>query len=226
MVELPRPSASVDGTHVPSFEGTHVPCLAIARVCMSTSFPNTPMGSQNSLASTADINNPFSLDYVERVGPSPAGPLGAGVLTVRTLHTDELMDDEVQNEGYDDQQADFGEDDDLEMVPTPPATVEEMEEPGDLEAPSPCWREDQDVPQMDEDVLPDDEDVPPPPPNEDEVLPPPTFHEVPLSQLTQILNSPEEDEIPLDELPLPVSTRILSSVPPATTVQPGGTQTT
>eukprot|EP00971_Amphidinium_carterae_P043370 853582-Amphidinium_carterae.1 len=68
------------------------------RILMSTSYPATPMGSEASLASTADINNPFSLDYVERVGPPPEFPsnvpLGATVLnTVRTLHTEEFMDD-------------------------------------------------------------------------------------------------------------------------------------
>eukprot|EP00971_Amphidinium_carterae_P251163 4985543-Amphidinium_carterae.1 len=44
------------------------------RSLMSTSYPATPMGSEASLASTADINNPFSLDYVERVGPPPEFP--------------------------------------------------------------------------------------------------------------------------------------------------------
>eukprot|EP00971_Amphidinium_carterae_P282009 5598206-Amphidinium_carterae.2 len=180
------------------------------------------MGSQASLASTADINNPFSTDYVERVGPPQeypcAVPLGATVLnTVRTLHTEEFMDDvedqEDQDDGYDDQQADFGEDD-LEMVPTPPRTQEELEEPRDLEAPSPCLVDgDGDVPFEDGDVPFEDEDVPPPPPDSEEVLAPPTFDEIPVEQLTHCVNSPDIDEIPLDELPMQVSTVILPQVP-------------
>eukprot|EP00971_Amphidinium_carterae_P005931 116972-Amphidinium_carterae.1 len=50
--------------------------------------------------------------------------------------------------------------------------------------------------------------------------------EIPLtvSQLTRVLESPEEDEIPLDELPIPLSTRILGYAPaerasPANTIR-------
>eukprot|EP00971_Amphidinium_carterae_P109950 2177977-Amphidinium_carterae.1 len=59
------------------------------------------------------------------------------------------------------------------MVPTPPPTQEELEEPDELEAPSPCL--------VDGDG---EEDVPPPPPTDEDVVAPPTFDEIPVEQLT------------------------------------------
>eukprot|EP00971_Amphidinium_carterae_P113094 2240148-Amphidinium_carterae.1 len=106
---------------------------------------------------------------------------------------DDVEDQVDQGDGYDDEVADF--DDDLEMVPTPPRTQEELEEPGELEPPSPC-----DVPF---------DDVPPPPPSDEDVVAPPTFDEIPVEQLTHCVNSHDIDEIPLDELPMQVSTVIL-----------------
>eukprot|EP00971_Amphidinium_carterae_P079199 1567086-Amphidinium_carterae.1 len=64
------------------------------------------------------------------------------------------------------------------MVPTPPRTQEELEEPDDLEPPSPCLVDGD----GEGDVL--CEDVPPPPPSDEEVLAPPTFDEIPVEQLT------------------------------------------
>eukprot|EP00971_Amphidinium_carterae_P101657 2012065-Amphidinium_carterae.1 len=73
-----------------------------------------------SMATTANVRNPFAFDSVE---PQENSPLSNGtprIPTVRTLHTQDFMDDEP----------DFDAEDDLEMVPSPPPTVEEVESPG------------------------------------------------------------------------------------------------
>eukprot|EP00971_Amphidinium_carterae_P143587 2844637-Amphidinium_carterae.1 len=74
-------------------------------VPMTTSFTASPAASQVSMATTADVRNPFAFEDQEPIDGSPLSGTRGGILTVRTLRTQELEDD----------MPDFDAEDDLEM---------------------------------------------------------------------------------------------------------------
>eukprot|EP00971_Amphidinium_carterae_P338771 6476278-Amphidinium_carterae.1 len=141
------------------------------------------------MATTADVRNPFALSDQEPMdGEGTPMSDARDLRTVRTLHTHELDEEEGM--------PDF-DGDDLEMVPTPPPTQEEVDSPGSLYPPSP----------------PEDG-----PFSEEEVPPPPTMEAVPTAQMTRELIREEidDDSVPLTDLanPPPLATQVLTTPVP------------
>eukprot|EP00971_Amphidinium_carterae_P120947 2395894-Amphidinium_carterae.1 len=68
---------------------------------MATSFTASPAGSQVSMATTADVRNPFAFSDQEPMEGTPMSDTRDGLPTVRTLHTQEFEDDMPDFDGDD-----------------------------------------------------------------------------------------------------------------------------